>query len=335
MKHHPISLAFDMRAPDLGTPVPDLYPAAVDMARWADEKGLSGLLLMEHHGSEDGYLPQPFTLAAAMAAVTKRIYFMLGAVILPLHDPVDIAEQIAVLDLITGGRLGVILGAGYVPSEFAMFGKSVKDRAKSMDQGIEIILRALKGERFELDGKPVFVRPLPTRDPHEILMVGGGVPASARRAAHFDVGFGPMAGHLVDIYLEECEKHGRKPRRFNRPIPGMPQSIHLCENADEGWKVIEKHAVHSVRAYAEFAKMEGEHSTSPFKGLHTPEAARDAGIYVAWTPDMLIERLREAPNHAGITLQPLLGGLSPEEGWKSLKLLEETLPRIRELQEQG
>jgi alkanesulfonate monooxygenase SsuD/methylene tetrahydromethanopterin reductase-like flavin-dependent oxidoreductase (luciferase family) len=335
MKHHPISLAFDMRAPDLGTPVPELYAAAVDMARWADEKGLSGLLLMEHHGSDDGYLPQPFTLGAAMASVTKRIYFMLGAVILPLHDPVDIAEQIAVLDLISGGRLGVILGAGYVPSEFAMFGKSLGDRAEAMDNGIEIMLRALKGERFEHNGRPVFVRPLPTRDPHNILMVGGGVAASARRAARFDVGFGPMSGHLVDIYLEECEKHGRKPRRFNRPVPGMPQSIHLCEDAEEGWKVIEKHASHVIRAYAKWAEQEGDGSNSPFKGLDTPEAVRASGIFVAWTPDMLIERMRELPTHAGITLQPLMGGLSPEEGWKSLKLLEQTLPRIRELEVQG
>ena len=335
MKHHPISLAFDMRAPDLGTPVPDLYAAAIDMARWADEKGLSGLLVMEHHGSEDGYLPQPFTLAGAMAGVTERIFLMLGAVILPLHDPVDVAEKIAVLDLIAGGRLGVILGAGYVPSEFAMFGKKLEDRAKSMDEGIEIILRALKGERFEYDGKPIFVRPLPTRDPHEILMVGGGIATAARRAAKFDLGFGPTSGHLVDIYIAECEKLGRKPRRFNRPTPGMPQGIHLCEDADEGWKVIEKHAAHVVTEYAKWSAQAGEASNSPFKGLEDPALLRKSGMFVAWTPDMLIERMRELPNHAGISFQPLLGGLSPEEGWKSLKLLEETLPRIRELEAQG
>ena len=204
-----------------------------------------------------------------------------------------------------------------------------------MDDGIEIMLRALKGERFEHNGRPVFVRPLPTRDPHQILMVGGGVPASARRAARFDVGFGPMSGDLVDIYLEECEKHGRKPRRFNRPVPGMPQSIHLCEDAEQGWKVIEKHAAHVIRAYAAWAEQEGDGSNSPFKGLDSPEAVRASGIFVAWTPDMLIERMRELPNHAGITLQPLMGGLSPEEGWKSLKLLEQTLPRIRDLEAQG
>jgi alkanesulfonate monooxygenase SsuD/methylene tetrahydromethanopterin reductase-like flavin-dependent oxidoreductase (luciferase family) len=335
MKHHPISLAFDMRAPDLGTPVPDLYAAAIDMARWADEKGLSGLLLMEHHGSDDGYLPQPFTLGGAMAAVTKRIHLMLGAVILPLHDPVDVAEKIAVLDLIAKGRLSVILGAGYVPSEFAMFGKALEDRAKSMDEGIEVILRALKGERFDWQGRPVYVRPLPTRDPHQILMVGGGIATAARRAARFDLGFGPTSGHLVDIYIAECEKLGRKPRRFNRPTPGMPQGIHLCEDAEAGWKVIERHAAHVVTEYAKWSVQAGESSNSPFKGLEDPAKLRASGMFVAWTPDMLIDRMRKLPNHAGISLQPLIGGLSPEEGWKSLKLLEETMPRIRELEQQG
>lgn len=335
MKHHPMSLAFDMRAPDLGTPVPELYAAAVEMARWADENGLGGLLLMEHHGSKDGYLPQPFTLAAAMAAVTRKIHFVLGAVILPLHDPVNIAEQIAVLDLIAGGRLNVILGAGYVPSEFAMFEKSVKDRAKLMDSGIEIILRALSGERFEYNGRPIFIRPLPIQSPNDILMVGGGVPASARRAARYDVGFGPMSGDLVDIYLQECEKLGNKPRRFNRPTPGMPMAVHLAEDPDQGWAAIEKHAVHVITEYAKWAEQEGDGSNSPFKGLNDPAALRQAGLFAVWTPEQLIEKVKGLPNHVGVGFQPLLGGLSPEEGWKSLRLLEQTLPRIREIEAAG
>jgi alkanesulfonate monooxygenase SsuD/methylene tetrahydromethanopterin reductase-like flavin-dependent oxidoreductase (luciferase family) len=176
-----ISVSFDMRSPDWATPTNELYQAAIEMAAFADEIGVDQIGLMEHHGSEDGYLPQPFTLAAGMAAVTKNVRFMLGAVILPLHDPVQIAEQIAITDLISNGRISVIFGAGYVPFEFAMFKKSLKDRAKLMDGGIDTVLRALRGERFEADGRPVFVRPLPVQQPEDIVMVGGGVEASARR----------------------------------------------------------------------------------------------------------------------------------------------------------
>ncbi len=329
MKHINLSVAFDMRAPDWGAPRAELYKAAVEMAAFADKIGIAGINLMEHHGSEDGYLPQPFTLASAMAAVTSNIQFSLGAVILPLHDPVMVAEQIAVLDLISGGRIRVILGAGYVPSEFAMFQTSTKDRAKRLDAGIEIILRALRGERFEFQGRPVFVRPLPTRDPAEIIMAGGAVPASARRAARFDIGLGPMNAETADLYVEECKRLGQKPRTYFRPVPGMPLGVHLCEDPEQGWQAIERHAVHVITEYAKWAEQEGDASNSPFKGLTDPAVLRQAGLFAAWTPEMLLAALPNLPAHGTISFQPLLGGLAPEEGWKSLKLVEQTLPKIK------
>ena len=94
MRQFHTTLSFDMRAPDWGTPASELYPAAIEMAAFADKIGVTSINLMEHHGSEDGYLPQPFSLCAAMASVTKNIQFSLGAVILPLHDPVMLAEKI-------------------------------------------------------------------------------------------------------------------------------------------------------------------------------------------------------------------------------------------------
>jgi alkanesulfonate monooxygenase SsuD/methylene tetrahydromethanopterin reductase-like flavin-dependent oxidoreductase (luciferase family) len=110
-----------------------------------------------------------------------------------------------------------------------MFGKSLKDRAKLMDSGIDTILRALRGERFEADGRPVYVRPLPVQRPEDIIMVGGGVVASAKRAARFGVGFGPISADLVDVYLKECQIGSGA-----RPVPPspVPIGIHLCEDPD-------------------------------------------------------------------------------------------------------
>lgn len=329
MRNVQISVSFDMRAPGWGTPTAELYQAALEMAAFADRIGITRIGLMEHHGSEDGYLPRPFMLASAMAALTSRAKFILGAVILPLHDPVAVAEEIAILDLISNGRFNVIFGAGYVPSEFAMFEKSIHDRARLMDRGIEIILRALSGERFEIDGRPIFIRPLPIRAPQDIVMVGGGVPASARRAARFDVGFGPMTAEVVDIYLDECRKHGREPREYWKPKPGMPLAIHLCEDPDQGWAAIERHAVHVITEYAKWAEQEGDGSNSPFKGLTDPAVLRQAGLFAAWTPEQLLARVDMMEDRQTIGFQPLLGGLSPEEGWKSLKLLERTLPALQ------
>lgn len=328
MKDITISVSFDMRSPQWAAPTPDLYRSAIEMAGFADRIGADQIGLMQHHGSEDGYLPQPFVLAGGMAAVTERIRFILGAVILPLHDPVELAEQIAVADLMSNGRIKVIFGAGYVPGEFAMFNKSLKDRAKLMDDGLEIILRALKGERFEKEGRPIFVRPLPVQEPEDIVLVGGGVPASAKRAAKFGVGFGPMKGDLVDLYLSECERLGHRPRTYFRPVPGMPMAIHLCEDPDAGWEALAPHAVHVITEYAKWAEQEGEASNSPFKGLTDPAVLRHAGMFAAWTPEMLLERVRAMPG-GNIGFQPLLGGLAPEEGWKSLKLLEQVIPDLK------
>jgi len=264
--------------------------------------------------------------------VTSRIRFLLGAVILPLHDPVELAEQIAIADLMSNGRISVIFGAGYVPGEFAMFGKSLKDRARLMDDGLEIILRALSGERFEKDGRPIFIRPLAVQHPQDIVMVGGGVPASARRAARFGVGFGPMKGELVDLYLSECERLGHAPRRHFRPVPGLPMAVHLCEDPDAGWDAIAPHAVHVITEYAKWAEQEGDGSNSPFKGLTDPAALRHAGLFAAWTPETLIEKVRAMPG-GNIGFQPLLGGLSPDEGWKSLRLLEQAMPDLRKAME--
>jgi alkanesulfonate monooxygenase SsuD/methylene tetrahydromethanopterin reductase-like flavin-dependent oxidoreductase (luciferase family) len=223
------TVMFDLRTPAWGTPTNELYRAALDMSAFADGIGVDAITLMEHHGSDDGYLPQPFTMAAAMAAVTENVRFLLGAVLLPLHDPVVVAEQIAVTDLISNGRLNVILGTGYVPSEFAMFRKSLKHRAKLMDSGIDTILRALRGERFEADGRPVYVRPLPVQKPEDILLVGGGVPASAKRAVRYGLGVSPISSDIVDVYLDECHRLGREPRPYIRPGP-VPISIARTPN---------------------------------------------------------------------------------------------------------
>ena len=334
MSHIQTVVSFDMRAPGFGTPTRELYAAALEMAAFADEIGVDRIGLMEHHASDDGYLPQPFVLAGGIAARTKNIRLMLGAVILPLHDPVNIAEQIAILDLMSNGRLNVIFGAGYVPSEFAMFKVSLRDRGRLLDQGIDIILRALNGEAFEADGRQIFVRPLPIQRPEDIILVGGGVEASAKRAARFGLGFAPMSRALLPAYAAACRELGREPGMQLGPSPGLPMSIHLSEDPERSWAIMEDHALHVVTAYAKWAEQEKQ-SNSPFKGMLNREALRKSGMFAVWTPDELLEKTVLVAENGGFGFQPLLGGLSPAEGWKSLELLEKTIPRLRALGNAG
>jgi alkanesulfonate monooxygenase SsuD/methylene tetrahydromethanopterin reductase-like flavin-dependent oxidoreductase (luciferase family) len=322
------TLGFDMRSPAFGAPTQELYATAIEMAAYADTIGVDRINLMEHHASDDGYLPQPFVLAGGMAAVTKRLRFILGAVILPLHDPVKIAEQIAVLDLMSNGRLSVILGAGYVRSEFDAFGVSLRDRGRLLDEGIQTILRALRGERFEANGRPVLVRPLPVQKPENILYAGGGVAASAKRAARFDIGFGPMSAALIPLYEEECRNLGREPHDFFRPCHRLPGIIMLSQDPERTWSILEPHAFHVVSEYAKWAAQE-PNSNSPFKGLTTLDALRASNMFAVWTPDELVANADKVEDRGTFVFHPLVGGFPPEEGWKSLELLKGAIPRLK------
>jgi alkanesulfonate monooxygenase SsuD/methylene tetrahydromethanopterin reductase-like flavin-dependent oxidoreductase (luciferase family) len=323
----PLSLAFDMRVPDLGTAPEDIYAAALDMCKHVDGRGFDYAWVMEHHGASDGYLPSPLTMAAAIASCTKHLRLLAGVIILPLHDPVKVAEEMAVVDLISGGRLDVALGAGYVPREFAMFKRDIHKRGQALDEGVPIIQRALAGERFKADGRDIFVRPLPVQKPIPILM-GGGVAATAKRAARFGVGLCPMTPAIVPIYKEECAKLGRTPGKI---IANIAQ-IHVTEDPDRTWHALRPHVTQFVRSYAEFTEGAAE-SGSPYEGMGEIDLAtlKKLGILSIVTPDEAVKLVQEADRTgAGLSLHPLLGGMSPRLGFESINLfIEKVLPRIR------
>src|SRR3954451_5305019 len=177
---------FDMRAPGLEPgEAAKLYEAALEMGEWADQRGFDMLTLSEHHASPDGYLPSPLVLGGAMAGRTKRIPLWISALLLPLHDPIRLAEDMAVLDLISGGRLSIVTGLGYRPVEYELFGKEWTRRGKLLDEALDVLVQAWTGEPFEYRGRMVQVTPRPSQQPHPVVRIGGGGPPAARRAARF------------------------------------------------------------------------------------------------------------------------------------------------------
>jgi alkanesulfonate monooxygenase SsuD/methylene tetrahydromethanopterin reductase-like flavin-dependent oxidoreductase (luciferase family) len=319
-------ISFDMRSPDFGAPTPKLYSAALEMAAYADARGVDYAVLMEHHGSPDGYLPAPFVMGAAIAARTSRMRILLGAVVLPLHDPVKVAEQIAVVDQISNGRLDLVFGAGYVPSEFKMFDVNIKERGKIMDARLPIILRALAGERFVAEGREIFVRPSPVQRPYPRIFVGGGVPASARRAARFGLGLFPLGPDIVPLYREECARLGREPG----PVLVQSSWVHVTEDPDRAWRQLAPHLIHVARSYAQYAEEAGW-AESPFAGVETLDQVKACGMFHVLTPEECVKHA-EAAHRAGTDpgLMPLAGGLDPKLGWESLELFaQKVLPRFR------
>lgn len=314
------SLSFDMRSASFGTSHTELYAAALDMIAYADNAGIENVIISEHHASEDGYIPVPALLAAAAGSRTSRIAITLGAIVLPLHDPVKVAEQIAVTDLICQGRLHTVLVAGYARHEFEAFGRQFDQRGKLLDSGLGVLTRALAGERFNDGARDIFVRPLPTQPAK--LLVGGGVRAAALRAARFGLGFWPMNPELIAVYIDACREFGRMPG----PVMTTATGVHVAEDIEQGWEQIGPYVLHQMQAYAEISG-DAEDSHSPMHGLTSMEAVRASGVVQVVTPAQCVELARRSP----IALLPLTAGLPPSTGWRSLELfVEKALPLILE-----
>src|SRR6478672_9150057 len=206
-----LSMRHDFRAPHFAPESsPDIYATALEQFAWADAHGFDSLVLSEHHGVDDGWMPAPLTMAAAVLARTAKARLMISACVLPLHDPIRVAEQIAVLDNAFPGRLWIVFGAGYRVEEFEMAGLEHAARGRVLEEHVAAVLEALQGEPFDWRGREVCVTPKPVTDPRRMLFVGGGVPAAARRAARLRLSMFPMNADAVvrEAYFDEAKKLG-------------------------------------------------------------------------------------------------------------------------------
>ena len=191
-----VALRYDLRsAPFAATTHPDLYRICLEQCAWADQHGVGDVVVLsEHHAMDDGFLPAPFTMAAAVAGRTERLLISIAAALLPLHDPIRLAEQLAVLDLASGGRVSFTAGAGYAYHEFEMAGIDRKQRGKLLEEYVEVMRTAWTGEEFEWRGRTVRVTPTPKTRPHPLIFIGGSSEAAARRAARLKLPFFPALG---------------------------------------------------------------------------------------------------------------------------------------------
>jgi alkanesulfonate monooxygenase SsuD/methylene tetrahydromethanopterin reductase-like flavin-dependent oxidoreductase (luciferase family) len=303
------------------------YRAFVDMAGYADEHGLSMITLEEHHGADNGWSPSPLAMAALVFGRTQTIGVSISALLVPLHDPLRIAEDIAVLDLASGGRLTVIGGIGYRPEEYAAHGKDWARRGALQDEAIEVMLKAWTGEPFEYRGTTVRVTPKPLTQPHPTLLLGGTSKVAARRAARFGLPFFPAANlpALEAYYYEQCSEHGTQGFCM---MPGADTVMtHVAEDPDQAWRELGKHFLHEATTYASWQ------TPDVVSVVHSHAAGVDAlraeGIYEVVSPGELVERLRAQGPAAACNLHPLVGGMPIDEAWSSLRLyVEEVLPAV-------
>jgi alkanesulfonate monooxygenase SsuD/methylene tetrahydromethanopterin reductase-like flavin-dependent oxidoreductase (luciferase family) len=252
-----------------------MYRAAIEMAAVADANNFMAVTLEEHHGVDNGWSPAPLTVAGLILGRTKTLRVMVQALLVPLNDPLRVAEAVAVLDLASGGRINVVAGLGYRPEEYAAAGADWKGRGALMDESLDAIINAWTGEEFSYRGRQVTVTPTPLTPAAGILFVGGSGRPAARRAARLGLGLLPAANlpELASYYEEQCKEHGTTPLMI---MPPENTSLTLiAEDPDKAWAELGDHLLHEAQRYG--GLIEGdEYPGAPRRG-HLPDPVPGPG----------------------------------------------------------
>ncbi len=319
-----ISLRYDLRCADFAPGGHgERYAACLDQSAWADDLGIDSVTLCEHHGIDDGFMSAPLTVAAAVAARTQKIGINIVAALVPLHDPIRLAEQCATVQLISNGRLMLVAGLGYRVEEIEMAGLTGRNRGRILEENVQTMMRAWSGEPFEWRGRTVTVTPRPDTPPR--IFIGGSTEKAARRAARLGVGFFPAINDpdLEKLYRSECTSRGIQPGPV--VLPSGPGFVHVSDDPEGDWQRIVPYALHEATSYDSWQRP-GQRSTVRVDAK-TAEELRESGAYRVVTPAQCIELAR---TNGSLTLHPLMGGMPPELGWKSLRLFaSEVMPRLR------
>ncbi len=233
----------------------NLYQEMIEDCQYAEELGFHSLWLTEHHFWYDGYCPSLLVGLGALAAATKRIKIASGLVLLPMHDPIRVAEQAAIVDQLSGGRLILGFGNGYRDVEFDGLALRRRDRGARLSEQFSILKSAWTQESFSFSGKHfnyrnVSVTPKPLQQPHPMVMVGSS-PAYAlavKRAAKY--GFSLLlpptlspesAREGIKIWKEAAREAGHDPEKMiaeKRARMGLCYDVWVDESNTKAEKIL-------------------------------------------------------------------------------------------------
>jgi probable F420-dependent oxidoreductase len=233
------------------------YRDTLELVRLAEALGFDSAWVSEHHGASDGYLPSLLTMLAAFAAATDRIRLGTGVVLTPLHDPLRLAEDAAVVDQLSGGRLTLGLGIAWRPEEFRMFGVPLSERLARTVDTVEILRRAWTGERFSFDGDVyhydrVRVTPPPAQEGGPPILLGGYVEAAMRRAGRIGDGHITDADdvkavrHAAALMEEGAREAGRDPSALTLAIM---QNAFVADAGTDAWSLAREGVRYQFGAY--------------------------------------------------------------------------------------
>ena len=329
---HPVrfGVSYDFRnPPDSGVSDQRLYDEILDQVQWLDQVGADLVWFTEHHFVDDGYLPSWVPVAGAMAAVTERVRFNTDICLMPFNHPVRLAEDLAELDNLSGGRVEVGLGMGYAPHEFRGFGIPLGRRVSLMDEGIEVLQRCFAGTCFSYSGKryqfeDVVITPGYVQEGGPPLWIAAMSKAGAVRAARFGAHYLPqgLRANVIDPWIEAVRSDGRDPNAYRK---GIIRSILVTEDRDQDWPAIRAAETYRMQLYQRFFRESGQGFGE--EGEPVPQT------WIIGTADECVVEICEFVREFGITDMATMAvppGLRAEQMNSSLeRLFRDVVPRVK------
>ena len=295
--HIGIGLFTGQVPPGSGRTFEQEYRETLDLVRLAESLGFDSAWVSEHHGAGDGYLPSLLPMLAAFAAATSRIRLGIGLILTPFHDPLRLAEDAAVVDQLSGGRLILGLGLGWREEEFRMFGQPTSERVARTIEAVEILRRAWTAERFSFQGRihsydRVLITPPPSRAEGIPIYIGGHRQKAVRRAGEIGDGYirsrsdVESARRALAWAEEGARATGKDPDELGL---AQLQSAFVSDQGD-AWELVRDGARHHIGVYAGW----DEGSDTPGQGFwvsppHDDELKRTVP---AGSPDQVAAALR-------------------------------------------
>jgi alkanesulfonate monooxygenase SsuD/methylene tetrahydromethanopterin reductase-like flavin-dependent oxidoreductase (luciferase family) len=216
-----------------------VYDSALEQMLAAEPLGYHSVWIAEHHFDDYGLCPAPPVLAAFLAARTRALRLGMGVSLLPLHHPVDLAESLAVLDVVSGGRLDVGIGRGGTLQDYQTFQSDRADARARVEEGIALRQQSWRGLPFDFRGRfhsaeRLHVRPRPVQQPHPPLFVACNSEDSVRSAAR--LGLPTLSSFFVPV--DELQRRHRLYREMAREAGRSPAELEALERKSWGMRVV-------------------------------------------------------------------------------------------------
>lgn len=321
-----------------------LYRSHLDLIVESERMGFDESWLTEHHFIDDGYSPSLLPIGAAIAARTQRIRIGTFLLLLPLHNPVRVAEDTATLDLISGGRFDLGAGLGYRKGEFDDQGIPARERAGRMQENLTVVRRLLSGESVTVDGRyttlhNIRISPPALQRPHPPIWVGGTAPKAIERAARMGLHFLTGGPGSANLYDDALRAHGNDPDDFR--IAAMRPTF-VAPTREQAWESAAKPLRYMATGYMQWTAEADGASGAPSQTVALPsveEIIRKQSFdffaepALVGTPGDVIAQIEEYRAHSRLTdlvCGMALPGLPPDHIRDGMELFaREVIPHFR------